>query len=230
MSAGAGFGQPKRRLKLAYGGSSQSPIEQQKRWEVAYKAYISRMGKYLTAMSWEGHSQMGRGAIYANIQAREPIKRGERAQTWQKFGGIPTLYVPLEQYQVKSANTEQESKDLQQIIARIENYNAEREFVVVLEAAGLMGTDVVRPSLSPPEMHRILGQKDGFGVKNSNAEEDRNIGVLSDYWRNPGSQANGDDIDMSSLIMDALDTEDSVIDITNYLNEIVDTEDDEPRK
>jgi hypothetical protein len=134
MSAGAGFGQPKRRLKLAYGGSSQSPIEQQKRWEVAYKAYISRMGKYLTAMSWEGHSQMGRGAIYANIQAREPIKRGERAQTWQKFGGIPTLYVPLEQYQVKSANTEQESKDLQQIIARIENYNAEREFVVVLEA------------------------------------------------------------------------------------------------
>jgi hypothetical protein len=113
-----------------------------------------------------------------------------------------------------------------------------------------MGTDVVRPSLSPPEMHRILGQKvcipkswkrnsmsvmesgrqDGFGVKNSNAEEDRNIGVLSDYWRNPGSQANGDDIDMSSLIMDALDTEDSVIDITNYLNEIVDTEDDEPRK
>lgn len=30
------------------------------------KAYIKRTGKYLCSMSWEGHEEMGRGAIFAN--------------------------------------------------------------------------------------------------------------------------------------------------------------------
>ena len=137
MSAGVGFGEPKRKLKLAYGGASSDPVEQQKKWEVAYKAFISRMGKYLTAMSWEGHKRHGKGAIYANSQVREPLKRGQVVTKWQKFGGVPTLYVPREQYVAKDAQSEQELKDLQQIISRIDNYNAEREFVVVFEAGCL---------------------------------------------------------------------------------------------
>jgi hypothetical protein len=137
MSAGVGFGEPKRKLKLSYGGASGDPLEQNKKWEVAYKAFISRMGKYLTAMSWEGHKRYGKGAIYANSQVREPLKRGETVTKWQKFGGVPTLYVPRDQYIAKEAQSEQESKDLQQIISRIDNYNAEREFVVVFEAGAI---------------------------------------------------------------------------------------------
>ena len=78
--------------------------------------------------------RMGPGAIYANSQAREPVKRGQDVQRWRKFGGIPTLYVPKDQYQSKETKTDQESSDLQQIISRIENYNPEQEFVVVFEA------------------------------------------------------------------------------------------------
>jgi uncharacterized protein involved in tellurium resistance len=68
---------------------------------------------------------------------REPLKRGETVTKWQKFGGVPTLYVPRDQYIAKEAQSEQESKDLQQIISRIDNYNAEREFVVVFEAGAI---------------------------------------------------------------------------------------------
>ena len=134
MSAGTGFGQPKRRLNLQYGGSTGDPVVQREKWEVAYKAFISRMGQYLTAMSWEGYKRLGKGAIYANIQARQPVKRGQILQKWQKFGGIPTMYVAKEQYQVKNAQTDQELNDLQQIVSRIESYDAEREFVIVFEA------------------------------------------------------------------------------------------------
>lgn len=30
------------------------------------QAYIKRTGRYLCSMSWEGHEEMGRGAIFAN--------------------------------------------------------------------------------------------------------------------------------------------------------------------
>jgi hypothetical protein len=159
MSAGVGFGEPRRKLKLAYGGASNDPIEQQKKWEIAYKAFISRMGKYLTAMSWEGHKRYGKGAIYANSQVREPLKRGDVATKWQKFGGVPTLYVPREQYVAKDAQSEQELKDLQQIISRIDLYNAEREFVVVFEAGFLFQCMEAMPYI----LTRMSSGTDGCG-------------------------------------------------------------------
>ncbi|CAN0521701.1 unnamed protein product, partial [Ectocarpus sp. 8 AP-2014] len=47
-------------------------------WEKEYKAYIKRTGQYLCSMSWEGHQEMGRGAIFANYDdARKEDKLNE---------------------------------------------------------------------------------------------------------------------------------------------------------
>lgn len=34
--------------------------------KIRIQAYIKRTGQYLCSMSWEGHEEMGRGAIFAN--------------------------------------------------------------------------------------------------------------------------------------------------------------------
>lgn len=69
-----------------------------------------------------------------------------------------------------------------------------------------------------------MSQED-FEIQNSSTE-DTNIGVFAEYWRNPGSRIEGDEIDMSSLIMDALESDDSVIDVTSYLDQIAGSESD----
>ena len=72
------------------------------------------------------------------------------------------MYVPLDKYSEREPQTEQEKVDLQQILQRIQNYDPEREFVVIFEAAGLMGADVVKPSVAPPLVHKAVNPKVRF--------------------------------------------------------------------
>jgi hypothetical protein len=113
----------------------------------------------LTAMSWEGHTRFGRGAIYANNQARPGVKRGSKPADVKSFGGAPTMYVPLNKYSEREPKTDQEQSDLEHILKRIKTYDPEKEFVVIFEAAGLMGADVVKPSLPPAVVHKEVDPK-----------------------------------------------------------------------
>lgn len=58
-----------------------------------------------------------------------------------KFGGIPSMYVPLTEFEsMKAAGKEAgEEDDLEQIARRVKAYRPEKEFVVVFQAAGIMG-------------------------------------------------------------------------------------------
>ncbi|CAM9691945.1 unnamed protein product [Scytosiphon promiscuus] len=134
-----------------------------KSWEKEYKAYIKRTGQYLCSMSWEGHEEMGRGAIFANYD--DARKEGKLNET-EKFGGIPSMYVPLTEFEsMKAAGQEAgEGDDLAQIVRRVKDYRPEREFVVVFQAAGVMGADIVRPSVSPPEMAKHVVKSDGVST------------------------------------------------------------------
>lgn len=58
-----------------------------------------------------------------------------------KFGGIPSMYVPLTEFENMKAAGEKagEEDDLEQIVKRVKAYSPEKEFVVVFQAVGIMG-------------------------------------------------------------------------------------------
>lgn len=132
-------------------------------WENEYKAYIKRTGQYLCSMSWEGHEEMGRGAIFANY---DDARKEGKLNDMDKFGGIPSMYVPLTEFEsMKAAGKEAgEEDDLEQIVKRVKAYNPEKEFVVVFQAVGVMGADIVRPNVSPPEMAKHVVKSDGVST------------------------------------------------------------------
>ncbi|CAM9964155.1 unnamed protein product, partial [Sphacelaria rigidula] len=117
-------------------------------------AYIKRTGQYLCSMSWEGYEEMGRGAIFANY---DDARADGKLNDAEKFGGIPSMYIPLKEFEsMRAADRPGEDDDLAQIVKRIDTYRPETEFVVVFQAAGVMGTDVVRPNISPPDMAKYV--------------------------------------------------------------------------
>lgn len=60
------------------------------------KAYIKRTGQYLCSMSWEGHEEMGRGAIFANYDdAQAGGKLNEVSCGRGTDGECPDPLVPL---------------------------------------------------------------------------------------------------------------------------------------
>lgn len=159
LSAGQGFQKTKSRLRLEYGGSPGDPEVQRMKWESQYKSYISEMGKYITGMSWKGYMEVGKGAIQANNQLKPNPKVTGKGRSSRPLDQAPsTKYVPITYFESKLAedNEHKDSTNINQIIARLDNYDPNREFVVVFEAAGLMGVDVVRPSIPPPEMHCMM--------------------------------------------------------------------------
>jgi hypothetical protein len=50
--------------------------------------------------------------------------------------------------------------------------------------------------------------------------------ALSSYWANPAPVDKRNTIDMTSLIMDAMDSPDSVIDITNQIEKMAENDPD----
>lgn len=62
------------------------------------------------------------------------------ARQADKFGGIPSMYVPLTEFEsMREAQKPGEEDDLAQIVRRVQDYRPEKEFVVVFQAAGVMG-------------------------------------------------------------------------------------------
>ena len=66
-----------------------------------------------------------------------------------------------------------------------------------------------------------MTKQDGYGIQK---DEETSIDSLADYWRNHGSNVKADEIDMTSLIFDALEKENSVVDITEHIEKIIDGE------
>ena len=52
------------------------------------QAYIKRTGQYLCSMSWEGHEEMGRGAIFANYDDTRAGGKLNDASGNRYYGGL----------------------------------------------------------------------------------------------------------------------------------------------
>jgi len=94
-----------------------------------------------------------------------------------KYRGVPSLYVELNQWMESSQEGHTNAVDeenLRQILSRIKSYDPERQFVVVFQAAGIMGTDIVTPNIPPSQMAaRMEGstQPDVIDVKSRPVSE-----------------------------------------------------------
>jgi hypothetical protein len=149
-------------LNLRYGDlppqedAAQRQARQQ-RWETEYKAYVKRNGAHLCALSWRGYQAEGRGGILAKYEAKNSGGEEEQALSEvDRVSGVPSMYVSLARWMESGENAENvasaEKQDLQQILDRVVSYDPEKAFVVVFQAHGLMGADIVRPNISPAEM------------------------------------------------------------------------------
>lgn len=118
-------------------------------WAREYKAYVKRVGFELCGLSWEGFVEKGRGAVFSG---RSDKSSGDDDR-------LPSAYVELEQWTKSQAEDGKDGDGLGAILRRIRAYDPNKEFVVVYQAFGVMGADVVRPSMSPPEVGTLLKQQ-----------------------------------------------------------------------
>jgi len=113
-----------------------SPAAQHEAWEVSYKKFIKGTGRNLAALSWEGFSEYGRGAIlgYDDDDDNE-VK--------------PSAFVKASDWEAKTPESGADLGSIKEIMSRVSTYDPSKQFVVVYRACGLMGCDIVKPSISP---------------------------------------------------------------------------------
>eukprot|EP00632_Arachnochrysis_sp_CCMP2950_P011848 CAMPEP_0185701010 /NCGR_PEP_ID=MMETSP1164-20130828/8254_1 /TAXON_ID=1104430 /ORGANISM="Chrysoreinhardia sp, Strain CCMP2950" /LENGTH=188 /DNA_ID=CAMNT_0028367985 /DNA_START=10 /DNA_END=576 /DNA_ORIENTATION=+ len=104
-------------------------------WPEAYKAYVRAFGAELAVMSWKGYEEFGAGCVIA----RDP----------SGLDGV--IYVPESKF-VVSADGTQDMEGVGAILTRVRAYDPRRQFVVVFTNDGVMGADVVTPSIPPPRL------------------------------------------------------------------------------
>lgn len=137
-------------------GSPLSPADRTRLWEQAYKQHLGRVGRQLTALAHRGHAKSGRGAVLSRGGPRAtPSATPLEAQ--------PSAYLPRADWQAKAATAPEDADNLSSILARIDEYDPSEQFVIVFEAHGVMGADVVRPSVSPGETARELEREEREG-------------------------------------------------------------------
>ena len=127
-------------------------------WEREYKAYLRRNGEVLCAMSYAGFRQGGRGAVFADYSPR--TAEDDTAD----LEGIPSVYVTKDQLLKKGQGNElgkRDQKGMDHILSRVDRYDPEKEFVVVFTAQGVMGADVVTPTIPPREVWKKSKGADG---------------------------------------------------------------------
>lgn len=112
-------------------------------WEHAYHGFIAKAGFRTCGAAWEGYCRLGRGAMYVTKDASSDGVRG---------------FVPIARLS-RSLGENAATADLQEIVRRIDNYDPEKEFVVIFEADGITGVDVLKPALPPFKVAETIAYK-----------------------------------------------------------------------
>lgn len=117
-------------------------------WAEKYKAYVNRNGEMLCAMAWEGYERLGRGAVFAN----DDIEASSVAV--MRPGGMEnaraSFYVDRDKLIERNENDM--VPQMKPILNRIAKYDPNTQFVVVFEADGTQGADIVTPNMAPSEV------------------------------------------------------------------------------
>ena len=84
---------------------------------------------------------MGRGAVLAYSE-----------ETGSGSAPPPAAFVKAGDWEERTPDSSDDLSSLREIMSRVTTYDPESEFVVVYRAEGLMGCDVVKPSMKPREV------------------------------------------------------------------------------
>eukprot|EP00472_Partenskyella_glossopodia_P006403 CAMPEP_0197525914 /NCGR_PEP_ID=MMETSP1318-20131121/15079_1 /TAXON_ID=552666 /ORGANISM="Partenskyella glossopodia, Strain RCC365" /LENGTH=275 /DNA_ID=CAMNT_0043079745 /DNA_START=32 /DNA_END=859 /DNA_ORIENTATION=+ len=137
--------------------------DQELQWRDRYRALITQCGQHLCALAYVGFAKCGKGALLINLDGEVSVEDlGERfpgavvpsEQIMRGLNGIPTVYVPFSDQDTAEGDTVKAIKSVepeifQMIDSKIDQYDPEKAFVIVLQAAGLTGVDIVQPSMPP---------------------------------------------------------------------------------
>lgn len=129
-------------------------------WATKYKAYVKRNGEMLCAMAWEGYERLGRGAVFANYDDNAASVAVLRPGSREMESARPSFYVDRAQLVKRGGDVEQ----MKPILQRIARYDPRSQFVVVFEADGTQGADIVTPNMLPAEVwtrSMMGGKKEG---------------------------------------------------------------------
>ncbi len=138
---GQGFGKPPAQPEAKLNTRS---------WAEKYKSYVKRNGELLCAMAWEGYETLGRGAVFANYDdaARSVAMVDRGGKDMQST--TPSFYVDRDK--LVEMNDKEQLAQMKHILHRIAVYNPQTQFVVVFEADGTQGADIVTPNHAPSEV------------------------------------------------------------------------------
>jgi len=138
---------------LKYGSSNSSPTpadaltppDRQSLWASSYKSHLSSHGATLTTLAYSGHLKSGRGAVLTKITQNSPH-----------------AFLPRKEWTSNVVLSPDDSLNLEEITDRIGRYDEQRSFVVVFEAHGIMGCDIVTPKESIKVIaEREIARRDG---------------------------------------------------------------------
>ncbi|CAM9201651.1 unnamed protein product [Scytosiphon promiscuus] len=120
----------------------------EREWRGEMLRVLGEEGEQLCAQAYEGYLDRGRGAIYVNVDMG-------LSSSSKGHSGSPchAVFRSLEEV-VTERSSRVKPADQMQIIQRCQEYNPETGFVVVFGHKGMLGVQVMRPSLAPGEVYR----------------------------------------------------------------------------
>lgn len=119
-------------------------------WADKYEAYVARNGELLCAMAWEGYEKLGRGAVFTNYDSASANVGFASAPGGAAQPATPSFYVDRDQLLAKNARDD--IPQMAPILSRIADYDPQTQFVVVFEADGTQGADIVTPNQRPSDV------------------------------------------------------------------------------
>ncbi|GMH79114.1 hypothetical protein TrLO_g13572 [Triparma laevis f. longispina] len=150
LNYGGGFGGEKDNSKNSNSNPSSnsnlSESERQQKWELAYKDHLKRVGPKITALAYDGYLAHGRGSLLCKADLNNDGPANE---------ALPNAYLPKVKWSESNPLSSSDLLNLKEIHTRIASYDPEVQFVIVFQAHGLMGCDVVKPNIKP----RIMAEK-----------------------------------------------------------------------
>eukprot|EP00903_Cladosiphon_okamuranus_P017429 g16053.t1 len=130
-------------------GSRGIQIEAVEReWRAEMLRVLGDEGERLCLEAYEGYLGRGRGAIFVNVDIGLSSSR-----KGHDIAACHAVFRTLEEV-VMERSSRVKPADQMEIIQRCQAYDPEATFVVVFGHKGMLGVQILRPSLAPGELHR----------------------------------------------------------------------------
>ncbi|CAN0034947.1 unnamed protein product [Ectocarpus fasciculatus] len=120
----------------------------EREWREEMLRVLDEEGEMLCSLAYEGYLDRGRGVIFVNVDMG-------LSSSNKGHDGAPchAVFCSLEEV-VTERSSRVKPADQMQIIQRCQEYDPEAGFVLVFGYKGMLGVQVIRPSMAPGEVFR----------------------------------------------------------------------------